>query len=73
VSDADPGAGRDARPDAAADAAAVLAEQIGDTLSVAPPPSDEVAEALRERVAARQREVGYQDYKSWREKIGPPC
>jgi len=73
VSDADPGAGRDARPDAAADAAAVLAEQIGDTLSVAPPPSEEAAAALEERVAARQREVGYQDYKSWREKIGPPC
>jgi len=73
VSDADPEAGRDARPDAAADAAAALAEEVGDRLAASPPPSDEVAEALRERVAARQREVGYQDYKSWRDAIGPPC
>lgn len=73
IGDEDPEAGREAKPDVAADAAAVLAEQIGETLSAAEPPSEEAAKALRERVAARQREIGYEGYKSWREKIGPPC
>jgi NADPH-dependent glutamate synthase beta subunit-like oxidoreductase len=63
----------EARPNTAAAAAGALAEKIGDALSAAQPPSAEQARALRERVAARQREVGFEDYKSWSEKVGPPC
>ena len=75
VADEDDGrnAAVEARPNTAADAASALADQIGEALSAAQPPSAEQVRALRERVAARQREVGFEDYKSWREKVGPPC
>ena len=33
----------------------------------------EQAEALQQRVAARQKKVGFDDYKSWMEKVGEPC
>ena len=58
---------------AAASAAGAIADQISETLASAQAPSPEQVEALRERVAARQREIGYEDYKSWCEKVGPAC
>ncbi|HKK52959.1 MAG TPA: FAD-dependent oxidoreductase [Myxococcota bacterium] len=73
VGDEDPEHGRRAKPDAAADAAAALADRISETLSAAQPPSPEAAESLRRKVADRQRAVGFDDYESWCEKVGPPC
>lgn len=49
------------------------AANILESLKDAEAPSPEQAEALRERVAARQKEVGFEDYKSWMEKVGEPC
>jgi NADPH-dependent glutamate synthase beta subunit-like oxidoreductase len=72
---ADESAGRaDAAPaDAGTEAAAKTANQVIETLTSAEALNDEEAKALVTRVSARQREVGFQDYKSWREKIGEPC
>lgn len=55
------------------EAAAALADHVAEVISQARAPSPEQAELLLERIAARQREVGYEDYKSWLEKVGPPC
>jgi NADPH-dependent glutamate synthase beta subunit-like oxidoreductase len=60
-------------PSAAATAAGALADKISETLASAQAPSTEQANGLRERIAARQREIGYEDYKSWCEKVGPAC
>jgi len=49
------------------------AENILESLKDAEAPTPEQAKALRERVAARQKEVGFEDYKSWMEKVGDPC
>jgi len=59
--------------DAGTEAAARTADQVIETLTSAEALNDEEAKALVTRVSARQREVGFQDYKSWREKIGEPC
>lgn len=63
----------DAREKPAEDAAAATAAHVAETLDTAKPPSPERAELLRERVRARQREVGFEDYKSWMERVGAPC
>ena len=63
----------EARPSAATSAASALADQISETLTGAAAPSAEEAKALRKRIAARQREIGYEDYKSWCERVGPAC
>jgi NADPH-dependent glutamate synthase beta subunit-like oxidoreductase len=63
----------EARENPAEDAAAVTANNVAAALESATPPSPEQAELLRERVLARQREVGFEDYKSWMEKAGEPC
>jgi NADPH-dependent glutamate synthase beta subunit-like oxidoreductase len=63
----------EARENPAEDAAAVTANNVAAALESATPPSPEQAELLRERVLARQREVGFEDYKSWMEKAGAPC
>jgi ferredoxin--NADP+ reductase len=55
------------------DAATVLADQVVASLDSAQPPNAERAEALTLKIAARQREVGFEDYKSWMEKVGDPC
>jgi ferredoxin--NADP+ reductase len=55
------------------DAAAGLADQVVASLDSAQPPNAERAKALIEKIAARQREVGFEDYKSWMEKVGDPC
>lgn len=60
-------------PSAAAAAAGAVADEIGDVLERAEAPSTEKAQNLRDKVAARQREVGIEDYKSWMEKSGDPC
>lgn len=52
---------------------AQAAENILASLKDAEAPSPEQAKALEERVAARQKEVGFEDYKSWMEKVGQPC
>lgn len=49
------------------------ADQVLASLGNAKPPSDEQIAKLRERVAKLQRAVGYDDYKSWKEKVGAPC
>lgn len=51
----------------------VTAARVLATLGAAKPPAAEEVRRLRERVAALQRAVGYHDYKSWMEKVGPPC
>jgi ferredoxin--NADP+ reductase len=55
------------------DAATGLADQVVASLDCAQPPNAERAEALTLKIAARQREVGFEDYKSWMEKVGDPC
>jgi ferredoxin--NADP+ reductase len=55
------------------DAATGLADQVVASLDSAQPPNAERAKALIEKIAARQREVGFEDYKSWMEKVGDPC
>lgn len=60
-------------PNPATDRAAKTAAQILATLGSAEAPTSAQIDALRERVAARQRAVGYDDFKSWMEKVGEPC
>ncbi len=50
-----------------------LADDVANVLGTAQAPSSQQLEQLQKRIAARQREVGYADYKSWMEKVGPPC
>ncbi|MEE8165390.1 MAG: FAD-dependent oxidoreductase [Myxococcota bacterium] len=50
-----------------------LADDVANVLGTAEAPSSQQLEQLQKRIAARQREVGYADYKSWMEKVGPPC
>ena len=54
-------------------AATETADQIAKTLESAQPLNAEQARALLEKTSARQREVGFQDYKSWKEQVGEPC
>jgi hypothetical protein len=61
----------DVRP--AADHAAQAAESVLASLGNANAPSAEQSSTLRERIAGLQRAVGYEDYKSWMERVGPPC
>jgi NADPH-dependent glutamate synthase beta subunit-like oxidoreductase len=51
----------------------LTADQVLATLGNAKPPSEAQLKKLRDHVAALQRAVGYQDYKSWKEKVGAPC
>jgi NADPH-dependent glutamate synthase beta subunit-like oxidoreductase len=62
-----------ALPRADTDAAAQTADSVAAALQSAQPPNAEQAKALLEKVAARQREVGFEDYKSWKEQVGEPC
>jgi ferredoxin--NADP+ reductase len=62
-----------ARDDAAVESASAVAGAIGDVLALATAPSADQAQQLRDRVAAQQGEVGFDDYKSWMEKVGKPC
>jgi hypothetical protein len=61
----------DVRP--AADHAAQAAESVLASLGNANAPSAEQSSTLRERIAGLQRAVGYEDYQSWMERVGPPC
>jgi len=54
-------------------AATEAADQVADALESAQPLSAEQARALLEKTSARQREVGFLDYKSWKEQVGEPC
>jgi hypothetical protein len=54
-------------------AAAALADEVSKALSDAHAPSEDQAQRLRERIAERQAAVGFDDYKSWMEKVGAPC
>jgi hypothetical protein len=49
------------------------ADNVIASLDDAQAPSPEQAEKLRSRIAARQKEVGFDDYKSWMESVGEPC
>jgi ferredoxin--NADP+ reductase len=68
---ADPNAA--APPSAGAEAAAETADRVMATLQSAKPLSDEEAKVLTEKISARQRDVGFEDYKSWKEQVGQPC
>jgi hypothetical protein len=54
-------------------AATALADEVTKALTDAQAPSVEQARQLREKIAARQAAVGFDDYKSWMEKVGEPC
>jgi NADPH-dependent glutamate synthase beta subunit-like oxidoreductase len=54
-------------------AAAATANHVAQSLESRPPLSPEQVASLLERAKARQRAVGYEDYKSWTEKVGEPC
>ncbi len=62
-----------ARPRADENAASEIADDVAAALKTAPFPSAEKTEALLDKVSARQRAVGYQDYESWKDHIGEPC
>lgn len=53
----------------AAETAAAILESLGN----ADAPNAEQVKSLLDRVAARQKEVGFHDYKSWKESVGEPC
>jgi len=55
------------------DAAAETADRVASTLESAEPPTEEQAKALLDRITARQHQVGFLDYKSWKEIVGEPC
>ncbi|MBC8186963.1 MAG: hypothetical protein H8E78_01975 [Proteobacteria bacterium] len=71
VGDGDPTVVAEAR--AGRDAAAETADQIATSLDEAILPSREAAEALVAKVTARQTQVGFEDYKSWMDRVGGPC
>ena len=73
LSDADAARVEVALPRADTDAAAQTADTVAAALESAQPPDAEQAKALLEKIAARQREVGFEDYKSWKESVGEPC
>jgi len=73
LSDADAALVEVALPRADTDAAAQTADTVAAALKSAQPPDAQKAKALLEKVAARQREVGFEDYKSWKESVGEPC
>ena len=73
LSDADAARVEVALPRADTDAAAQTADTVAAALESAQPPNAEQAKALLEKVAARQRDVGFEDYKSWKESVGEPC
>jgi NADPH-dependent glutamate synthase beta subunit-like oxidoreductase len=54
-------------------AAAATANHVAQSLESRPALSPEQVASLLERAKARQRAVGYEDYKSWTEKVGEPC
>jgi hypothetical protein len=54
-------------------AAAETADQLAATLESSEPLKPEQASELLDKIAARQREVGFVDYKSWQARIGEPC
>jgi ferredoxin--NADP+ reductase len=61
------------RENPVANAAIETADQVVASLASAHAPSAKEASALLDRISARQREVGFEDYKSWKEKVGEPC
>lgn len=66
-------AGEEALGDAMRAAATAEAERLAAKIEAHPPLAAERADALIERVRARQREVGYGgDYRAWIEKVTPP-
>jgi len=73
ISDGDAALVEVALPRADTDAAAQTADTVAAALKSAQPPDAQKAKALLEKVAARQREVGFEDYKSWKERVGEPC
>ena len=61
------------RENPVANAAIETADQVVASLASTHAPSVEEASALLEKISARQREVGFEEYKSWMEKVGEPC
>ena len=54
-------------------AASETADQVAANLEFAESPTPDQAKELLARIAARQAAVGFEDYKSWKEKVGEPC
>ena len=73
IADEDVDRAEAAQARAGKDAATETASRIAETLEVAEPLNAEQARALLDKVSARQREVGFEDYKSWKDRIGEPC
>jgi ferredoxin--NADP+ reductase len=71
VGDGDPIDVAEAR--AGKQAAAETADQVAASLNHGVRPSPERARELVARVAARQKEIGFQDFKSWMDQVGEPC
>jgi len=66
-------AGEEALAEAAAAGARAEAERVAEDVAAQPPLPAANADALVERVRARQRAVGYGgDYRAWIEKVTPP-
>ncbi|MCR9094634.1 MAG: FAD-dependent oxidoreductase [bacterium] len=53
--------------------ASETAGNVLDALGDATPPSEDVSQALLERVAKLHEKVGFSDYGSWMKKVGEPC
>jgi NADPH-dependent glutamate synthase beta subunit-like oxidoreductase len=73
LSDADAARVEVALPRADTDAAAQTADTVAAALESAQPPDAQQVKVLLDKVATRQREVGFEDYKSWKERVGEPC
>lgn len=71
VGDGDRAAALEAR-EANSGAAETVSDVIA-ALGQATAPTGAQVASLEERVAARQKSVGFGDYKSWMEKVGEPC
>ncbi len=73
LADGDRSAATEVVATGAVDAAAETAERVSAHLGSAAPPGPERARELLDRIAARQKSVGFEDFESWLEKAGPPC
>ncbi len=55
------------------DRGAEAAANVLTSLSEAEAPSAQQVTSLLAKIAARHESIGFDDYKSWREKVGEPC
>lgn len=53
--------------------ASETAANVLDALGDATPPSEDVSQALLERIAKLHEKIGFTDYAAWMKKVGEPC